>query len=400
MSNNLVLAGLVLGVLAAFSHNTEAQTPSTNFSDSLTGPDSPHIDISLSNNGIQSYDYTSEGLQRIFQDCLVYWPWGPCWKPDRPINKTVSSDFVAEIDMSEVGQVNWDIAFFGYGHGNPVDVNAEPGGFIFRIHAGPGDAQQIDVTFYNGAGLIEFTRLQEAASLNGGVATWDPAGETFRIERSGDDLIMSMVGGNSRTFSISAIEALSGVIFDATNSHLFFGNSSEGTIFSNFSVTSGAPDSDGDGVSDDDDNCPAVSNPLQEDADSDGAGDVCDDDDDNDGVLDVDDVCQGHDDNIDVDGDDIPNGCDSDNNNGPLGDLDGDGVNNQDDACDATPDGDVINDDGCSVTDLCDCDGAKNHGNYGSCITRTATDFRRDGLISNKDKSALTKAAAKSSCGK
>ena len=45
-------------------------------------------------------------------------------------------------------------------------------------------------------------------------------------------------------------------------------------------------DSDGDGVLDDDDNCPTVANEDQTDTDSDGEGDACDDDDDGDGVTD------------------------------------------------------------------------------------------------------------------
>jgi DNA-binding beta-propeller fold protein YncE len=46
-------------------------------------------------------------------------------------------------------------------------------------------------------------------------------------------------------------------------------------------------DGDGDGVADGSDNCPAVPNPLQENFDGDAEGNACDADDDNDGLLDV-----------------------------------------------------------------------------------------------------------------
>ncbi len=46
------------------------------------------------------------------------------------------------------------------------------------------------------------------------------------------------------------------------------------------------PDDDGDGILDEMDNCPAVANPEQGDADADGYGDSCDVDDDNDGYID------------------------------------------------------------------------------------------------------------------
>jgi hypothetical protein len=51
------------------------------------------------------------------------------------------------------------------------------------------------------------------------------------------------------------------------------------------------PDTDGDGVPDFRDNCPAAANADQANNDGDAQGDVCDDDDDNDGVSDPSDGC-------------------------------------------------------------------------------------------------------------
>lgn len=61
---------------------------------------------------------------------------------------------------------------------------------------------------------------------------------------------------------------------------------SEGFGSYSITVTLVDPDPDGDGVNSDEDNCPQVANPGQEDYDMDGSGDGCDEDDDNDGVMD------------------------------------------------------------------------------------------------------------------
>lgn len=118
-------------------------------------------------------------------------------------------------------------------------------------------------------------------------------------------------------------------------------------------------DSDGDGVADELDNCPFISNANQADFDNDKIGDVCDDDDDNDGVKD----------NVDCN----PKNSaiaykpgDSCNDNNPItandrinascqcvgnSDLDADGILNDKDLCPNTKAGAKVNAMGCTDVD-------------------------------------------------
>lgn len=115
-------------------------------------------------------------------------------------------------------------------------------------------------------------------------------------------------------------------------------------------VPNPVPDSDGDGVADDVDQCPAEGD-LGGGVDSIGCPIPVDSD--GDGVPDEFDECPGSDDYIDQDSDGIPNGCDPcptyPGQDGCL-DFDGDGVINADDYCPFEGDqGYGLEGDGCPV---------------------------------------------------
>jgi|GEM_PF-2540449 gliding motility-associated-like protein len=106
-------------------------------------------------------------------------------------------------------------------------------------------------------------------------------------------------------------------------------------------------DTDEDTIFDVDDNCPAISNTDQLDTDSDGVGDVCDDDIDGDGIININDNCPllSNTDQLDTDLDGIGDVCDDD--------IDGDNVLDTDDLCLDTPFGEIVNSNGCIYID-CD----------------------------------------------
>lgn len=170
-------------------------------------------------------------------------------------------------------------------------------------------------------------------------------------------------------------------------------------------VRDGSGDEDKDGVVDGEDNCPCVDNPDQVDTDHDGKGDACS------GDL-----------NLDLDGD----GVDNDEDNCPLaananqndwdndgigdvcdGDLDGDGVLNENDLCQFTPVGDVVDPaNGCSIDQLVPCEGPfgtttewKNHGQDVRSVTHTAKSFFEQGLITEANRGAIVSGVASSDCG-
>ena len=164
----------------------------------------------------------------------------------------------------------------------------------------------------------------------------------------------------------------------------------------NVTYTPSVSDTDDDGIADDIDNCPTVTNADQQDTDGDGVGNACDPDIDGDGIANAADNCplDRNADQLDTDGDGAGDVCDAD--------RDGDGVQDNVDQCVPTATGEVVNADGCAIADLVPCDnpsGWKNHGAYVSLTAKTAEEFVNLGLISEAEKDAIVSQAGNSQCG-
>lgn len=124
------------------------------------------------------------------------------------------------------------------------------------------------------------------------------------------------------------------------------------------------PDDDNDHVTDVIDNCPLVENRNQENNDNDSAGDACDPDDDNDGVTDEEDNCPfiANADQVDSDNDGIGDVCDESPPPPPPPpppedpDRDSDGILNGDDNCPDIANADQTDTDNDGQGDVCDGD--------------------------------------------
>jgi len=90
----------------------------------------------------------------------------------------------------------------------------------------------------------------------------------------------------------------------------------------------------------------------------------------------------------------------------PIADSDGDGVADDQDLCPNTPQGSIVDTQGCSIDQLVPCDGPatggrwKNHGQYVSTVVKTALEFLAAGLMTEAQAEAIVCHAARSTCGK
>jgi hypothetical protein len=91
---------------------------------------------------------------------------------------------------------------------------------------------------------------------------------------------------------------------------------------------------------------------------------------------------------------------------GEVLDADSDGVPDERDQCPATPLGHVVDEHGCSISQLAPCSGPrtggswKSHGQYVAAVNSVADAFLTAGLITAAQRDAIVQEAAQSSCGK
>lgn len=204
------------------------------------------------------------------------------------------------------------------------------------------------------------------------------------------------------------------VPFEGTAKSVVFSGAANFVAFDDVtfgSTTPGVIDSDGDGILDENDNCPNTANPGQEDNDGDGRGDACDDDDDNDGILDVNDNCPftANPGQEDYDGDGIGDVCDDD--------IDGDGCLNINDDIIRSDIGATIEIDGCDngvtnyITDKCGytmndminiLEEAEyiNHGAFVSAMAKLVNEWYEKGLVTVEEKDLIMSCAGSSDIGR
>jgi hypothetical protein len=222
----MVVAVLVSGL--AMPAQVRAQ--STFFSDTLTGPASPDLNVPF-----DKYSYTASGLQR------TSWTGSPpLERPDldRPMVKTLSGGYLNEPQFTADLRVSVqpdDVAFFGLGRGDPDPgyFNEPSNGFVLRIHNCCGGLTDVHAAAVTTSANNFGNHYLDLHSIG----NYTPPAVVFRIARNGDAVTLSIPAtGQSWTYSLSQYAAA--MRLNASNTHLFFGNTTHPTTFSDLSVTS------------------------------------------------------------------------------------------------------------------------------------------------------------------
>lgn len=245
------------------------------------------------------------------------------------------------------------------------------------MHLGDGPAWQYSNEGLNGSGTLRSASTSQQnpseVALTGYFtnvsATLDvKAGEQVSFEPilevyiDGELVHSTYAYSNWQRISVPISEGIRTLTLRAYDPYADVFGSSNYIVIDNFVV---GRDRDGDGVLDEEDNCPTVFNPDQWDYDGDGIGDACDPDPytpndpidtDGDGIYDYEDNCPtvANPGQEDIDGDGIGDACDPVDDR-PM-DRDGDGVEDQWDNCPDVPNPDQADLDGDGVGDACDPD--------------------------------------------
>jgi len=180
---------------------------------------------------------------------------------DRFYMRTVATDFnekdfTAELvfTLSNLSTDGATILFFGMGPGAPGLANNESAGAFFRIHSPDVSGGNTHVTTKNANGS------GAAYHLLGNIAV---SGNEHRatLTKSGNELTFVLDVGNDGgppDYSYVVADYTAGTDIDNTNSRIYFGTSTQDRF--NLSIVFTDPDTDGDGVPDDQDAEPYTNN--------------------------------------------------------------------------------------------------------------------------------------------
>ena len=192
------------------------------FTDALTGNTSPNLGAIPAG----KYGYTPSGLLRTQSSSTT----------DRPMVTTglgtylTASNFTAEVTVT---LANVDLLYFGLGRGDsdPTYYNEPANAFYFRVHSGWQGNYSIQADARNSGSSVFVVNQIGSYTLGSTI--------TLRIVRAGDTVTMSVVGGGSVSYNISAFPSLG---LTNSNTRVFFGNSTVGSVFSDLAIYEALPD--------------------------------------------------------------------------------------------------------------------------------------------------------------